>query len=204
MSDLPQVNSSSLSPVGHGVMASLPSQGGQHVTFYQRDVVNEYESREKGRPIYRSADYVRILTPGERDEIDREALPADRARWAPIFEAYKANKEAPQEGTALTALFPHKPEVVDLLKSQKCLSVEQLAELSDTSCQNMGLGVADWRNMAKRYLDLSKDAGRFQKIEMRQDALEFENKNLTEQLAALKAENDHLKADKAVRERKAA
>ena len=65
------------------------SQQGQLIRFYQRSVLIPFETERQGKPIYRSADYVKVSTPGEHDEIDREATPDDKRRYATQYQAYQ-------------------------------------------------------------------------------------------------------------------
>lgn len=170
----------------HGGVVDL-STVGQAVTFYQRSVIVPFRTEQEGRPVYRQADYVKVATPGEHDEIDREATPADKRRYAKQWAAYESGRQNLVEGTPLAVLFPSNEEIVEGLKHHKIHTVEQLASLSDHGAQNLPMGGSEWCEKAKRFLDLTKDAGRLGKIEQRQRQLDADVQSANE-------ENDRLRA----------
>lgn len=158
----------------------------QAVTFYQRNELVPFKSEQEGRPIYRTADYIRVETPGDNlSVIDREAMHDDKLRYAKQFEAYKAGKMDVPEGAPLSGIFAANPEIVDTLKAFKVYTVEQLASLSDTNVQTLPMGGGDWVARARRFLDVTKDAGRLGKIEARQRDLDFQNEQLVADNAKL-------------------
>ena len=167
----------------------------QAVTFYQRNELVPFKSEQEGRPIYRVADYVRVETPGDNlSVIDREAMHDDKVRYAKQFEAYKAGKMDVPEGTPLSGIFAANPEIADTLKAFKIYTVEQLAVLSDTNVQNLPMGGGDWVARAKRFMDVTKDAGRLGKIEARQRDLDFQVEKTNEDNEKLRARIAELEA----------
>lgn len=129
------------------------------VEFSSRPVIDPEESNNKGRPIYKAVDYVRIRQPGERDEIMRPANQLDIRRFARHWQAYQEGRESLPEGTPLSTLFPVNPEIVENLKASKIFVVEQLAKLSDTQIGNIGLGGRQFVERAKAFL-ASADKGK--------------------------------------------
>ena len=177
-----------------GVGAVEMPIGEANVRFYARQVLVPFKSQEMGRPVTREAVYVHVAFPGERDEIDREATPTDKRRYARYFEAFEAGRMDIVEGMPLSGLFPANPEIVDVLRMSKVHTVEQLADMSDTAIQNLGMGGSEWQARAKRFLSLSNDAARIGQIERKQrdqdaaiEKANEENDRLRAELAEMKA-----------------
>lgn len=173
------------------------SSQGQLIRFYQRSVLIPFETERQGKPVYRAADYVKVSTPGEHDEIDREATPSDKKLFEVQYRAYLEGKADIPTGTLLTVLFPNNPEIVDGMKDMKLHTVEQLASMSDHQIQNLPLGGLEWRAKAMRFLEVTKDAGRFGELEQKQRELAYklekqaeENQALRDRLAELEAPED--------------
>lgn len=153
--------------------------------FVQRAVPDEAASKEFSRPITRSADYIRIRQPGERDEIFRPAHDLDRRRFKREWDAYVEGKQALPEGTPLSVLFPVNPEIVENLKFDKIFVVEQLAALSDTQIQNIGMGGRMWTEKAKAYLAAATKGGDYQALAKKVAVLEAADAGKDEQIKAL-------------------
>lgn len=127
------------------------------VEFVSRPVIDAAASQEAGREIYVRADYVRIKHPGEKDEIFRPAHGGDRRRFKRQWEAYECGETIVPEGTPLAVLFPRNPEIVKNLEHDKIVTVEQLAGLTDTQIQNIGIGGRQFTDKAKAFLTSSTD-----------------------------------------------
>lgn len=169
----------------NGGMVEFGDDSKLFVEFVQRAVPDEIASKEFGRPVSRQADYIRIRQPAERDEIFRPAHDLDRRRFRRQWELYQEGKQALPEGTLLSVLFPVNPEIVENLKVDKVFVIEQLAALSDTQIQNIGMGARQWQDKAKAYL-ASADKGKdFRAMAKRLEALEASDKGKDEQIKAL-------------------
>lgn len=170
-----------------GVGAVDLNIGAAVVKFYAKQVIVPFKSEESGRPVYRQADYVRVDFPGEHDTIDREATTADKRRYAKHWEAYQSGRMELPDGTPLASLFPANPEIVDELRFHKVFTIEQLGGMSDTALQNIPMGGTEWHARAKRFLDMTRDAGRMGQIERRQ-------RDLDAQVTKANEDNDALRA----------
>lgn len=155
------------------------------VEFTLRAVPDEIASREMGRPISRSVDYIRIRQPGERDEIMRPAHDGDRKRFARHWEAYQAGRQESPDGTPLAILFPNNPEIVENLKYLKIFTAEQLAGLNDTQVQNVGMGARAWQQKAAEFLMLADNGKGL-------EALHAKVEQMSKQMAALTEKNTAL------------
>lgn len=141
--------------------------GGQraYVSFYPKSVQLNHASMEAGKPIFKSQVFIRILQPGERDMIDRQATRADAIRYPAEYRAYCEGREAIPDGIPLAVLFPHHGDIVQALEFHRVKTVEQLAQLTDTQKQNLGMGGHEWQQKALRYLDAMKEGQGFAVLE---------------------------------------
>lgn len=158
-----------------------------YVKFYSKAVPDEVASREAGRPVSRQMDYVIIRQPGERDQIERPAHDLDRRRFARHWQAYQEGREAIPEGTPLATLFPNNPEIIENLKYDKIFVVEQLAGLSDTQVQNIGIGARAWQQKAAEFLMLADNGKGFHVLQKQIEQLNADRAADKERIAALEA-----------------
>jgi hypothetical protein len=157
------------------------------VEFYARPVIDPVESTKEGRPVHVQVDYIRIQQPGERDRIDRPAHNGDRARFRNHYAAYQEGRQNIPDGTQLSVLFPNNPEIVENLKVDKIFTVEQLAGLTDTQIQNIGMGARAWQQKAAEFLMVAFEGKGMH-------AVTKQLEQLTSQIAALTDKNTALEA----------
>ncbi len=157
------------------------------VEFTSRAVPDEIASRDAGRPVSRQVDYIRIRQPGERDEIMRPAHDGDRRRFARHWAAYQDGRQALPDGTPLVTLFPNNPEIVENLKYDKIFVVEQLAALTDTQIQNIGMGARAWQQKAAEFLMVADNGKGFHVLQQQLDQLSKQVTALTDKNQALEA-----------------
>lgn len=122
------------------------------VFFHRHFVQNSEKSAEAGRPIYDDTDFIKIMTPGDRDNIiDRPIRDEDKFRFARQWQAYKNGDGDRVEGTPLA----HWPQVtrgqVEEFKYFNVTTVEQLADLRDDTVQRMP-GANRLKDLAKAYV----------------------------------------------------
>lgn len=166
MSDTLQFPIGSVIPQSGG-MVQMGSDAFLTVTFYKRPVHNPHKSKMEGRPIYDKIDFVSIRQPGERDCVDRPATDHDKARFAAKWAAYEQALQPGEEGTPLALLFCGYEEVniPPMLESLGVHTVEQLANLTATAIQNVGMGGQQWVNKAKSFLEKSVQGQSFHRLE---------------------------------------
>lgn len=187
-----------------------PVQNGQMMEFQDRALarfemmpeIQKHASQEAGRPIYTEVPYVRIVQPGERDELVRRATDRDKMRFARAWTAFERNQQGQtMEGTPLSVLFPHNPGVVKTLDFLNVRTVEQLASLGDTQLQNIGLGAREWQDAAKRFLASAERGQGFQEIEAQIDAKDNQIAKLTDVVSKLEAQVAEMQNGKSGRSR---
>jgi hypothetical protein len=175
---------------------------GLFVQFETRAIEDEEKSRQEGRPIYKDVDFVIIHVAGDRltvrerqvDLVGNNRTPPDHIRFPRQWEAFKAQKQQPVEGTPITEWPPVSKSLAMELKGMHIHTVEALAAVSD---QNLTwLGARELREKAKAWLEKAKAGGDVSR-------LVAENEQLKADMAALKAQMAAMAADKPKRGRKA-
>ena len=135
----------------------LMQTGRLWVHFETRPVKDEEASAKEGRPKFKPAEYIKIITPGDKDNvIHREVMESDKIRWPKEYEAFKAGKDEQTEGTPLSAWPVMTSEQVEELRYFKIFTVEQLADLRDDLAQKFA-GINSLRVRARDFLALAKD-----------------------------------------------
>lgn len=122
--------------------------------FYMDTVKDELASRDAGREIHREVERVRIIIPGAVASIVVKNVDnSHRERWPEAYQAFKAGREQPLSGTALSEWPVLNRAMVEELHHLQIRTVEELANLSDIQVQHIGMGGQMLRARAKAYLD---------------------------------------------------
>lgn len=155
------------------------------VYFHSKPMPDILASKEAGRPIFRNVDFVCIQQPAERDIYDQPATMEDKRRFASKWAAYKEGRDQAPQGTPVALLFADNMAIVENLKYFKISTVEQLANLTDTQIQNMGLGGREFMNKAKSYLEKSEKGKGFHELQDQIKNLSLKNEELLARLDAM-------------------
>jgi hypothetical protein len=158
------------------------------VTFYKRSMKQEDESNAAGRPIFKEFDFIRIMVPGDNlSEIDTYANESHKARF-PRQWAHYQNKVGDHQdfvGTPIEEWTLITRSQAEELRGLKFPTVESVANCSDQQLQRIGMvaGMSphSFREKAKAFLNLASDSAEVAQRE--------------EELQALRAENDKIKAE---------
>jgi hypothetical protein len=157
------------------------------VKFEVRAVKNEFETNKQGRPIYYDADYIHIITPGDRNV---SVFPMDESyarRFKKRYEAWKASAESDLRinGTLLAELpWMTKSQIAELNYSN-VFTVEQLADMSDANAMKF-MGNNQLRQRAKNFLQAAAGEAVHTKLQQ-----ELEQRDLT--IQTLQKQVDDLK-----------
>jgi hypothetical protein len=166
-----------------------------HVRFEQRPKFNATESKSAGRAIYGQADYIQIMTPGDKTTvIDREATTEDKRRFSEHYERFKAGRGDEIVGTPLMALPGMNPAKVEEYKYFKINTVEQLAAASDALGQNFMAFYSD-KARAKAFLEVAANNAPIEAMMSEIQAQKLEMDNMRSQLDAVIAQNRQLLSD---------
>jgi hypothetical protein len=160
--------------------------------FFTEAVKLEWKSRQEGRPIFEDREFVRILIPGDRRSMAVEPVgEAHKGRWPREYEAFRAGREAPVEGTPLSEwpVSMMSPARVQELAWFNLRTVEQLAAVNDVQLQSLGMGARELRERARTWLEVAaKGAGPIERLISRNEELTLETERLTRELKAANAE----------------
>lgn len=129
--------------------------------------------------------YVETLRPNGRLEGAMGAMQA--ARWEvvePAYRAWKNGEEVPDNGTPLGAWAGVSQDQAKFLKTKGIVSVEQVAEMSDSTIETLPFpGRRELPKLARTFLEGQKDADLAAKNAALQERLEAMEAMLQEQMA---------------------
>lgn len=155
---------------------------GVFVQFYSDAVELKAESEKQGRPIFKDMPHIRKMIPGDASTIiERVAKQHDMQQFPREWEQFQRQQVTGMTGTPLEQWPQITRAQVKEAKYFEVHTVEQMAELSDLSCQKMGMGFQDLRSKAKAYLEAAKGTAA-------QTAQAAENQRLQDEIEALKAQ----------------
>lgn len=147
-----------------------------------------YASEHAGHPVYEDRDYVEIYTPGNPDPFVTEATDRYQKQYAEQYAAYKAGLEPSVSGIPLEEWPRMSPAKVANYKAMKVSTVEQVAEMSDTSCNKIGMDAMSDKIAAKAYLANAKDSALAQKYAVENERLQKQISDLMGQVKDLAAQ----------------
>lgn len=123
--------------------------------FFTDSVKDHVASAQAGRDIFKEEERVEIIMPG----ISQLTKPVEKVtqehidRWPEQYKAFKAGQEMSVSGIPLEQWPILKRAMVLELKAMGFMTVEQVASMSDTAVQRIGMGGLRLRDLAKSYLD---------------------------------------------------
>lgn len=142
--------------MGHAFLApgtGTPANAARvHVEFKLHPKHNPLKSAKEGREVWDEVEYLRIVVPGDRDEVHRPATERDKQQYAAEYAAFKA--QASQEAVSGTPLsqapFMTAARVLELA-SFNCRTVEQLAAMPDNVAQKF-MAIQELKRKANDFL----------------------------------------------------
>jgi hypothetical protein len=167
---------------------------GLMVKFFMGTVKDEKASQEAGYPKHKSVEMIRIIVPGDRDNIvEREIFPIDQRRFATSYEKWKAGDPEKLDGLPLAAWPSIDASMVEDLKYFKIYTVEQLASVSDGNMQRIG-PLHELRRKAQSFLAAAKDNSILTKFEADVKQKQSEIDSLKQMVAQQNAKIEELAA----------
>ena len=169
--------------------------------FHVKAVKLEFASSQAGRPIYEDREFVDIIIPGDRRALAHEPVGEEhKARWPREYEAFRAGRSAPLEGTPLSE-WPSarmSRSRVEELAYFNIRTVEELAGVNDAQLQNLGMGARPEREAARAFLEVARTGtGPLEKMLARIEDQGREIERLTRDLVAANARLAELEKEKA-------
>lgn len=128
-----------------------------YVKFYVKAVQNKAKSDEAGRPIFEDKEYIRIYIPGDKNTVIDEPLnDVYKRRFKDRYERWQRETETGiVEGTPLEAVTWLTVSQVAEFKALNIMTVEQLAEVSD-SLTHQFMGAQEIKRRAKAFIEAAK------------------------------------------------
>lgn len=123
------------------------------------------ETRRRGRPYYRDVEYVKVITPGDKNAVYfQPASEKHRQRFPKAYAAFKSGQVVAADGTPLE----HWPMVTRSqalnFRAYGVHTVEALATLHDGNLENFGREARELREKARGFLKLAEDTAAVQKL----------------------------------------
>jgi len=119
-------------------------------------VIPEVQALQQMAHFYRegNADFVRIGFVGEKDTVIRKVTPEHMEKFRKEWNAYCDGVPLSKRmGTPLTDVPNLNQEVAESYVHRNVHNAEELAALSDGTCQNLGHGTLTYRNEARKLLE---------------------------------------------------
>lgn len=177
-----------LADAGGGVMIPQLGRDDQsYVEFFKGERHSKFQSDAAGVPVYVPIDMVRVIQPGEKDINCQEVKPLHKMRWPRQWEAYQQGQSQVDAGTPLEMLFPGSPATVNELKSMHVYNVQQLANLSDTAMNGIGMG-RTLSQKAKAYLEQASGGGAFHAMQQQMEKLQRDLAAAVDTITVLQAQ----------------
>lgn len=163
-------------------MSNPQAESHLFVQFYTDAVELRAESEKQGRPIFKDMPFVRIIVPGDTNNIiERVADETDKHRFPNAWAKYQNSEAKANEGTPLEQW----PQITrSLLKECKYFeihTVEALSNISDAHVAKLGMGFGELRTKAKAWLEAAAGTAQI-------TAQAAENAQLKQMLADLQAQ----------------
>lgn len=150
-----------------------------NIEFFQLAVEIPYKKTVTGKPHFEDRDYIRFYIPGGREVFDCEVTEEHKIQYPRHWAQYQAKRAQVGDGIPLEQWPAISKAEIANLKINQIHTVEQLADVSDLHCSNLGMGFQTLKRKAIAYLAAAKDNAPIEK-------LTAENASLKDELAAVK------------------
>lgn len=167
---------------------SMGSDARLYVEFFAHSEHQPFKSAEAGRPIFEKKDYIKIIQPGERDQMVREVTDLDKMRFPRQWQAYENKQAQVPDGTPLEVLYPQDPQICDQFRALKIHVVEHLAGLGEEGIKRLGMGGREHVERAKNFLAAASNMKGAHEMQRKIEAQADEIAKLTAALDALRSE----------------
>ena len=171
-----------------------PPRTGLNLRFYSETRENKARSLEKGWVQYDIIDFVEINVAGSKDTFVEEMKGEPLKKYGAQYAMWKKTQEQPVDGTPITMCPFLNIAQIKEYQALNVNTIEQLAELSDTAVQKLGMGAMEARKKAQAYMKAGADNAATQRVtdenlklraQMDQQALQIAD--LTRRIEALMA-----------------
>jgi hypothetical protein len=176
-------------------MSNPQAESHLFVQFYTDALELKAESEKQGRPIFKDMPCVKIIVPGDTNNIiERVADENDKQRFPNAWAKYQNSEAKANDGTPLEQW----PQITrSLLKECKYFeihTVEALSNISDAHVAKLGMGFGELRTKAKAWLEAAAGTDQI-------TAQAAENAQLKQMLADLQAQINDISETKTRRKK---
>ena len=149
-----------------------------YAQFYLHPKKDEAESLKQGRDIFEEVPYVKIMVPGDKDNIVvRPVRDQDKMRFPRQWQAFERQEEQPLIGTPLIEWAGINRGAVEELKYFGIRTVEDLANAPDSHTQKF-MGINALKQKAKDFIKQAADLAPIEELRAENAALKGELENL--------------------------
>jgi len=125
---------------------------GCFVEIYDRPVKNEKETETQGVAIFDSVPYVRIKPTNSRDTYDQPLTAEKKRRYQKLYESFEKGEVVALSGTPVEEFSQLDASQVHTLKSAGILTVQSLAEMSESGIHRLPAGYISLKEKAQKWL----------------------------------------------------
>lgn len=160
------------------------------VEFRMDSVQSQIQSEQAGHPVFVEKPFVTVVIPGSgntiidtiADEIYQKRFPEQWARFQ------SGLKGASVSGWRLESWPAVNTAQVKTLQYMGVHTVEQLADLSDTACQSVGMGTLELRVKAKAAIEAARGGADVERLAAENKRRDDEMESLRAQIAEMRAQ----------------
>ena len=154
--------------------------------FFMDSVIDQAASAAQGRQIWTDLEMVKVIMPGNSLMMPNfKVTDEHRQRWPEHYKAFKEGLEPPTDGTPIEQWPILSKAQVKELRYLEIRTIENMANIPDSTLQRMGMGGMALRDLARSYLD----DGQKHQLETK---MMHENEALRSQLSAQQQQIDTL------------
>jgi hypothetical protein len=158
---------------------------------------NRKATEKAGRPIFDDVEYVKIITPGEKNTVFfQPATDQHRQRFPKAYARFKAGNVVPEQGTPLEQWPAIARSQVMSFKAIGIHTVEAMAAVHDGNVEALGHGGRELREKARGYIRQAEDTAAVQKLAAEKQAMADQMAMMQRQIADLAARLEAAEGDK--------
>lgn len=159
------------------------SEDGVFAEFYDKTLKTD-EFTDKGLPVFKSKTYIKIRLRDNNDVYDQPANDENIRRFPVEYNRYLLNKKEIEKGTPLNQFSFLTVAQLDICNFRGIFTVERLANLTDEQASSLGL--SEEKDLALKFIDVSKNNSVIADFEKKEKAYKAEIKKLKAEIERLK------------------
>jgi hypothetical protein len=163
------------------------TEDGVLAEFYDKSVKTN-EVTDTGLPVFVQKTYIKIRLRDNNDVFDQPASEEHKKRFPVEYNRYLLNKKEVENGTPLNQFAFLTTGQLELCRFRGIFTVERLADLTDEQVQSLGL--TEERELANKFLEVSKNNSAIAEFEKKEKAYKAEIKKLKAEIEKLKGANN--------------